>query len=330
MQRNNTIDIAKFIVALLVIAIHTALFRDVDERLYFIFNELICRLGVPFFAICTGYYMCKQISNRGWNGVIKQEKKLLKVYGLWTVLYFLFLLPNWIQIDYLSWSNVVGFCKSAVLTGSYYHLWYVLYVVYALPILFIILRLAPPRAWIWVAGVLYCVNALNYGYSELLPSSIVNYVSLVGKGYAIVGSQFVILPMMLCGAFLAWQNKSLDFKQSGFCLALSFVLLVAEACVLKYYVGNDKAVSYIFMILPTAYFLFATLLDIKVNVPFANTLGKMSLIIYCVHPMFCRYIEEITNSSVLGFIIVCIVSCLVSFGWGMFFKQKEYDFKNYK
>ena len=322
MQRNNTIDIAKFIAALLVVAIHTALFRDVDDKLYFIFNKLICRLGVPFFAICTGYYIYKQIADNGWNGIVKQEKKLLKIYGLWTVLYFLFLLPNWIQIDYLSWENVVGFCKSTVLTGSYYHLWYVLYVIYALPVLYIVLKYAPPSLWVWIAGILYFVDALNYGYSELLPKPIANCISFVDSGYAIVGSQFVILPMMLCGAFLACQNPKQGLKQNILCLGLSFVLLVTEACFLKYYIGNDKALSYIFMILPTAYFLFATLLDIKVNVSFANMLGKMSLIIYCVHPMFCRYIGEVISSSVLGFVIVCIMSCLVSIGWGMYLKKK--------
>lgn len=167
------------------------------------------------------------------------------------------------------------------------------------------------------------MNALNYGYSELLPDSIAIYVFLVGKGYAIMGSQFVILPMMLCGAFLAWQNEKQGFLQSVLCLALSFVLLVIEACVLKYYVGNDKAVSYIFMILPTAYFLFVVLLEISGNVPFAKMLGKMSLIIYCVHPMFCWYIGDVMNSSILCFVIVSVVSCIVSFVWVMCLKQKN-------
>ncbi|MCH5174293.1 MAG: acyltransferase [Prevotellaceae bacterium] len=328
MQRNNTIDIAKFIAALLVVAIHTALFRDVDDKLYFIFNELICRLGVPFFAICTGYYMYKQIADSGWNGIVKQEKKLLKIYGLWTVLYFLFLLPNWIQIDYLSWENVVGFCKSTVLTGSYYHLWYVLYVIYALPVLYIVLKYAPSSLWVWIAGILYFVNALKYGYSELLPKPIANCISFVDSGYALLGAQFVVLPMMLCGSYLAYQNKKHGLKPNLFCLILSFVLLIIEGFVLKSYVDHDKAVSRIFMILPTAYFLFATLLEISVNAPFANMLSKMSLIIYCVHPMFCRYIGDVIKSSVWGFVFVCIASCVVSFVWMKFIHRRNAVVRN--
>lgn len=101
-SRNNTIDFAKFIAALLVVAIHTALFRDVNQTLYIVFNLVVCRLGVPFFAICTGYYLCKKTKNSQRFLIWKQEWKLVKIYALWTVLYFLFLIPNWIDIGYLS------------------------------------------------------------------------------------------------------------------------------------------------------------------------------------------------------------------------------------
>ena len=90
--RNNTIDFAKFIAAFLVVAIHTSLFSDVNQTLYFVFNELVCRLAVPFFAICTGYYLCLSVNNGQFNKVWKQEWKLIKIYALWTFLYFLFLI----------------------------------------------------------------------------------------------------------------------------------------------------------------------------------------------------------------------------------------------
>ena len=69
--RNEVIDFATFVASLLVVAIHTALFKDVNKQLYFVFNELICRLGVPFFAICTGFYLYKAIEKNGWNKVGK-------------------------------------------------------------------------------------------------------------------------------------------------------------------------------------------------------------------------------------------------------------------
>lgn len=71
MVRNQTIDIAKFLAALLVIAIHTSLFEDLDGQLYFLFNSVLCRLAVPFFAATTGYYLCRAICKSGSKAVLR-------------------------------------------------------------------------------------------------------------------------------------------------------------------------------------------------------------------------------------------------------------------
>ena len=310
--RNNTIDLAKFIAALLVVAIHTSLFSDVNGTLYFIFNELICRLGVPFFAICTGYYLCLKV--KGYKIVWEQEKKLLKIYGLWTLLYFIFLIPNWIEIDYLSFYNCIGYIKSAILTGSYFHLWYILYVIYALPVYYLCIRYFRPSSWIWLAIVLYGTNALYYGYSSFFPegSACLQFLSLIDKGYAVVKSQFVILPMLLCGACLT--RFAVSFKKGIALLMFAFATLIVEASLLKHY-AKLESVSYIFMILPTAFFLFATLLEVKISKPFFKHFGKMSLIIYCVHPMFCKYVNGMAPNSISSYILVCFLSILVALFW---------------
>lgn len=311
--RNCTIDLAKFIAALLVVAIHTSLFSDVNETLYFVFNELICRLAVPFFAICTGYYLCLSINSDQSNKVWKQEWKLIKIYALWTLLYFLFLIPNWIEIGYLSIPNYIGYLKSAVLIGSYFHLWYVLYVIYAIPVFYLCLKYIRPSLWVWIAIVLYSINAFNYGYSSFFPEdSWVQIFSCINKGYAIVKSQFVILPMLLCGAYLTRHTGSLQRNMSF--LILSFIALIAEASLLRQY-GHIEKVSQIMMILPTACFIFASLINIRIDKPIYKHLGAMSLIIYCVHPMFCRYIIDLAPNTIATYLTVGTLSVLVSFAW---------------
>lgn len=311
--RNSTIDLAKFIAALLVIAIHTSLFSDVNDTLYFVFNELICRLAVPFFAICTGYYLCLNINSDQSNKVWKQEWKLIKIYALWTLLYFLFLIPNWIEIGYLSIPNYIGYLKSAVLIGSYFHLWYVLYVIYAIPVFYLCLKYICPSQWLCIAILLYGINAFNYGYTSFFPEdSWVQIFSCINKGYAIVKSQFVILPMLLCGAYLTKHSGSPKRNMSF--LILSFIALIAEASLLRQY-GHIEKVSQIMMILPTACFIFATLLDLRIDKPIYKHLGAMSLIIYCVHPMFCRYTNDIAPNTITSFVIVCILSSIVAFLW---------------
>ena len=70
--RNATVDVAKFVAALFVVGIHTSLFKDVDASLYFVLNQIVCRLAVPFFATCTGYFLCYKVTNKlyknAWGG----------------------------------------------------------------------------------------------------------------------------------------------------------------------------------------------------------------------------------------------------------------------
>lgn len=319
--RNTTIDLAKFVAALLVVAIHTVLFSDVNDILYFVFNEVVCRLGVPFFAVCSGYFFCKGMSTGGTKTLIKSERKLIRIYALWTVLYYLFLLPNWIQIDYFSLASVIGYLKSSLLSGSYFHLWYVLYVIYALPVFYLILKYFGRKMWLCCSIGLWGIYALGYGYSSILPLSISHLLGYTDF-YAPVSAQFVILPLLLLGAYLCDRKEKGDMiKKNLTFLTISFLFLLVEGSVLKYRLGLE-GVTRIFMILPVSYFLFSLLLGIQIKSISFKYFGKMSLIIYCIHPM--KYINTAIQDSISAYLIVCILSASVSLAWLWFSNEKNY------
>jgi surface polysaccharide O-acyltransferase-like enzyme len=64
-NRNGLVDLSKYIAALMVIAIHTAPLSDVQEEAYFILVQVICRMAVPFFAVCTGYFTAMHCKSGG-------------------------------------------------------------------------------------------------------------------------------------------------------------------------------------------------------------------------------------------------------------------------
>ena len=55
--RNNTIDLLRFIMALLIVALHSSPFLDYNPYVSYFFSQVLSRLGVPFFAAITGYYL---------------------------------------------------------------------------------------------------------------------------------------------------------------------------------------------------------------------------------------------------------------------------------
>lgn len=55
-QRNCSIDIFRYVCAVLVVAIHTQPFSDLHTGLGFVFTQILPRIAVPFFFLVAGYF----------------------------------------------------------------------------------------------------------------------------------------------------------------------------------------------------------------------------------------------------------------------------------
>lgn len=54
--RNNSIDIFRYIAAVLVIAHHTDVLADVHPMLSYLLSQVLPRISVPFFFAVSGYF----------------------------------------------------------------------------------------------------------------------------------------------------------------------------------------------------------------------------------------------------------------------------------
>lgn len=304
-QRNLTIDVAKLVAAFLVVGIHTDLFGDCNEQLQFLFTGLLCRMGVPFFAICSGYYLAEKES------VVPQWKKLMKLYLVWSIVYLVWLQINWFETGYASLNAYIGYCKSMVLTGSYFHLWYVLYVIYALPVYWFVKKYVPVQLWIVLASMLYGLAALQYGYSQWLPDAFNAVMSAINGFYALINAQLVILPMLLLGGYLK-RREVPRLRSSLVLLLISAVMLIAEGEFL--FANGHRFVSYVQMILPTAAAIFCVLQNLTLRSFPLKRCGELSLLIYCVHPILCYYINPIMPYTILSWLTVALLSYIIALG----------------
>ena len=84
--RNNSLDIVKFIAALLVVGVHANFLNDISPTVAKVVNAALGRMAVPFFACVTGYFLTKheKKDSRGW---IKNIKSLLSYYVVFSVIY---------------------------------------------------------------------------------------------------------------------------------------------------------------------------------------------------------------------------------------------------
>lgn len=252
--------------------------------------------------------------------VVKQYKKLLIIYVVWSIVYLIYSIPSWISSGWFSGHAFFDFAIGAIKNGSHYHMWYLLSLLYALPMFWVCLTFVKKEWLLPVSILLWVVKAISYGYILFLPDEIRSILLWINKFPALRDAVFCILPLLLLGTYIRIENeKSTVFKVLGFILA--FLMLCVEAFFLK---GKGQtAVSYIFFTYPTAYFLMELILEIRCKglKKISGILGQVSLIVYCVHPMIGEVTDKVLVNSAFHYIITVVLATGIGFVL-VFMKEK--------
>lgn len=314
-RRFVAIDYVKYIASIFVIGIHVNLFNEFNPMLNFITVHIIFRLAVPFFAISTGFLIAEKKKANGDNNsfkliIIKQFKKMIRLYMIWSSVYLVFSIPSWIRTGWFSINAFVDFFLATAQKGSHYHLWYLASLIYALPVVYLLTKLEKIQCLKIVIVIMWVIKVCSYGYINWMPDIISNFFCMTEPFSAIFDAIFCITPLIGIGIVISCEEKkSLVHNIMGF--GLSFALLVVEAVWLKN-LGCEK-VSFIFMTLPSAYYLFNIVISFK-NIKITKYLGALSLYIYCVHPIFIELlIERVKINSIIFFCMIIVLSTMIAY-----------------
>ena len=167
-HRINSIDIVRMVAAILVIAIHTQAIMWFSDRA----NgniQILTRVAVPFFFCTSGYFLQKGYVRKGCSAIATSIWKVFRLYVALSIMYFaLIFLQNpallhrvkkWMLIDFL-------------FNGSYYHLWYMVGVIYSMVMIYLICKFKLTKALLPLAVFCYAVGLLGtsyYGIGSRLP-----------------------------------------------------------------------------------------------------------------------------------------------------------------
>ena len=321
-NRQPAIDIFKFIAALLVITIHTEPLSELSESANFILVHIIARVAVPFFIVCSGFFIGKRFEYVGRHisnmkeariALLKSSWKIFRLYLICSLIYLVLSIPDWIATGWFSIKAFIDWGIAFFLYGSYYHLWYLMEVCYALLVLALILPfIRKPFIYILIVG-LWIIEVLDYAYVMLLPSGIQHIFSLSDKLQMPFEGIVRALPLLLLGIVIqqSKQRKSV-FNIVG--LIISMALLFAEVFGVKALGG--KKYSYVVSTLFVAYFLFSTIHSLDTIIKCQNTLAyaKISTFLYLVHPAFILILGEIIElPNYEVFVIVTVLSIVTGY-----------------
>ena len=312
-SRNASVDIAKMLAAIFVVGVHTRVFADVSGPVDFVFCDILFRTAVPFFAVCTGFFLTKKLTKEGmksWTPVKSAAIKSLFLYVNWSLFFLLLLTYIWYKSGILTTSSFIGWFKSFLIGESYYHLWYLAQLFWALLVFFPILKFLPVKSQIVLTILLWIFGVYADIYFDLIGTGS-NIVNLYNRFGSVTGSMGRLLPLMLAGSFLA-RRPAIPPRKSWLLTCLVFMLLVGEVLIIKG-LGGIRF-KYELLSLPLAYYLFSSICQTTVKCSFdSRSLAKASLYVYVIHPAILYFLREIGVESHLAlFLLVTVLSVLIS------------------
>jgi hypothetical protein len=325
-ENNNTIDIVKLICAVLVVSIHTQPLISFNRTGNFIMEEIIARMAVPFFFICSGYFLFNKVNinngrmDRGFSNLNIFKKvvvHLINIYVFWTLFYLAWWIPFWYHGGFLTLANLKGYLLSFLINGSYYHLWYVVSLIYGLGFTYLIFRVLPIRLVIITGVIFYLIGTFSYSYTWIFSNNylITHFIKLYDSFESISLGIFRAFPYITIGFFFSKCQIRIGKLLSLLLGSLCLLLVGVEVWLLKSY-ENSSNLSYVLFTGALAFFVFYNTSNIKLNDnKIYIILRKMSSIIYFVHPMFINinslimkhYFGTSDSAILFGSVLLCSI-----------------------
>lgn len=316
MKQYIAIDITRVIAAILVITVHTdPLFHYSQDGNYFLVSVL-ARIAVPFFFVTSGFFFASKIRinhslKEDLSQVIPVISRLIKLYFIWTLIYFPFQIYIWIKSGE-SWRYWLVYLQKVFFEGSYYTLWYLSALIFAMAFSFVLFKLCKPKIVLGITLMLFVCGTFMQSYFDILQSK--DFLSwyytlfLTTRNGILFGSFFVSL-----GIYISYFKKNGSQKYNIRFFFLSFVFLTFEVFNVQH-LAFTKGNGMWFMLVPTVYFLFMTLLNINLNNHFLyRNLRPLSFLMYVSHGIFLILFSKIYRiDSLLYFIVILTTTCIFS------------------
>lgn len=309
MEKKITLDRFRVLAAILIVAIHTYPFESLNENLDFIFTHVICRIGVPFFLMITGFFVLPKALKDKKN-LINYTIKIVKVYVLCMILY----LPVSFYAGKLNQLNAVQILKDIFLNGTFYHLWYFPALILGIWIVYFLLKYCNKKVVGVCVVLLYIIGLFGdsyWGISEkwIVTSTFYNGIFTV---FDYTRNGIFYVPIFLSLGYLFSQVKwNISKKLNIICIIFSLIAMVVEGLILHHF-NLQKHDSMYFMLIPLMASLFYFVLQGKGENN--KKLRSIATLIYIIHPLFIIVVRGIAKVVHLQSILVdnsCIHYLLV-------------------
>lgn len=328
----SSIDIAKYVASLCVVAIHIYTTYPIENTAMFLFINGIARLAVPFFFCCTGYFLAqKGIEKR--SVALPYIIKLLKIYFVWSLVYIPIEFLKMIGTNTFDLEHILKYLHTILVDGTFIHLWYFPATILAVGLLHFLIKRLSLKSICLISIILYFIGMLGDGYAKviyILPKWL-NTLMLVYKSLFITtrNGLFFGLPLVLMG-ILIYRYKDKICKINIFpWLILSLIGTCTETYLLNYY-NIAKDYNMIISIIPSTLFLFCCLLQINTTNNYNSSKWRyFSSLIYESHLIFYGFVLVLLRFYNIDFLNYKISQYLIVLGLSHLFSLLILHSKKY-
>lgn len=319
---NPFVGIYKFILALLVVAIHVEPFTG---DLAFYINNCLARIAVPSFFVLSAYFLFDKLINNDWDVKIfkKNQIHLAKYYGIWLLIHSpVILFRLWetsTDIPHFIWLVFQAVC----LKGPYGALWFLPATIMAVALVYWIGKKIGPYPCLLISFPLFLFAALETEYFVLIEN--IAWMEIVNSGLvAVFGwlANGLTFGFFFCsiGFYIAYtKKKNRNMKLDITAMIISAILLFVETTIVRDY---KLGVSYgaMLLLIPTVYYIVQVLLRLPNTthsglIAKARYLQNMSLLIYPMHFAIMELMEFLlrnnktyAGSTILQYFVVCTIN----------------------
>lgn len=317
MSKKINIDIWRFIVSFLIVAIHISPFAKISPEFDFFFTRILGRIAVPLFLMITGYYILDR-ALKDKQVLVDYTKKILKIYLLCILLY----LPINIYMGSFKNIDIITILKDVFINGTLYHLWYFPALIVGVWITYYLVKKLGRKKTLITTILLYIIGMFGDSYYGITIMNQItkNIYEFMFNIFDYTRNGLFYVPIFICLGHIVRTATRKNTKLDLLYALLFFILMSVEGSILHCYNLQRHDSMYLFLI-PLMYFLFCYLM---VHSKTSNKkIRNIATYIYIFHPLFIvgiRFVSGIigmdkifVENNLILYLLVCISTTIFAF-----------------
>lgn len=292
MKEKGTINILKFLFALGIVALHSGFLLETKYGFYI--HTVLFRLGVPFFFICSGYF----VGNINKTKFSKYMKKIIPTYLLLSIFY---LIVNMLRFDSFTAENIINGVWYILIGKSQSIMWYVGALITSTIILLHLNNKKKLQIALIISLILYIIGLSFNTYAFLIKENSFKFLYdfLIQKFENNSNAFFLGFLFVGIGYYIRNYYKGKDTHKNKIrniiLLIIGFAILIAEVNLIKKHIDLVSNYEYYLSHLIIIPCLFSLSLSTKLVLK-TDYLRKISTYIYYFHYAIIIFLIKLRDS----------------------------------